>query len=384
MRLKIFIVTTALLGIVLCFQYCEVRNPADERYFYPEIDNITTPRTVALQGDMLYSIYVTVSDPQGLEDIAYVQFSLSDSLEDFNLHDNGHDGDLIPKDGSYSGRFLPELFSGKQGAYQLQITAQDHEGNMTMAFSDTIWVEDTVPDQAPVLHHPVVSDTVAVEELTNFYLSIHAYDGQGLDDIDSLVYQIYPPLSTKPIYQSILRDDGTGGDIAAGDSVFSICADLSDTLKGLGPHQIRFQAKDIHGNQSVPLVVTFFIAGINDEPILSNLNAPVVINRLDPTPIVITIQVTDPQGPADVRKVYFNSIKPNGFPARGNPFILRDDGSEDWGDEKAGDGIYSIAIVISSDNQLGRYTFSFYAQDLAGDLSEPRVHYLVVMEEELN
>jgi len=384
MAFRSVIVSFALLWTILCFQNCDIRNPVEETYFYPEIDHITSPQSVALQGEMVYYIYVAVSDPQGLEDIASVQFALEDSAEAIHMKDDGQNGDLIPHDGLYTVGFLPDLFSDQPGYYQFQIIVEDHEGNTANASSDTIRVEDILPDQAPVLLNPDVPDTVASEALTHFAFSIDAVDGQGNDDIDSLIYQIYPPLSTKPIYEGILFDNGTCGDAIAGDSIFSMSADFSDTLRGLGPHQIRFQAKDIHGNQSMPVVVSFFIAGINDAPVLSNLDAPLFINRLDPTPVVITVHVTDPQGLADVRKVYFNSTKPNGFPARGNPFILRDDGNKDWGDEKAGDGIYSIAVVISSDNELGTYTFTFYAQDLASDLSDPQPHHLAVIEEEID
>jgi len=88
--------------------------------------------------------------------------------------------------------------------------------------------------------------------------------------------------------------------------------------------------------------------------------------------------VSDPEGLGDIRYVYFYSKKPDGSLAhKGEPFLMTDNGKpfniqypwEEAGDEKAGDGIYSLTIIIDNSNQTGRYYFTFYAQDMEDSLS---------------
>ncbi len=97
--------------------------------------------------------------------------------------------------------------------------------------------------------------------------------------------------------------------------------------------------------------------------------------------------VEDPDGLSDVDSVYFFSQKPNGEYANGGkPFPLVDNGMpfniqnpwEEAGDEKAGDGIYSLSILVPNDAQTGRYLFTFYMRDKAGNLSEAKVDSIEV------
>jgi len=89
--------------------------------------------------------------------------------------------------------------------------------------------------------------------------------------------------------------------------------------------------------------------------------------------------ISDPDGLKDVDSVYFYSLKPDGNLANsGKPLVLVDNGlsfniADPWnraGDETAGDGVYSLSIILDNSALAGRYHFTFYMRDKAGHLSD--------------
>jgi hypothetical protein len=111
---------------------------------------------------------------------------------------------------------------------------------------------------------------------------------------------------------------------------------------------------------------------------LSELSASDTVSRRQSEPILLSVRAQDPQGPADIRIVYFNTTKPDGNPSSGNPFKMFDDGLH--GDVTAGDGIYSLAIVISQSNALGAYRFDFFAEDKSGAVGDSLTHVITVVD----
>ena len=94
---------------------------------------------------------------------------------------------------------------------------------------------------------------------------------------------------------------------------------------------------------------------------------------------LVRAQVDDPDGLDDIAAVYFYSQKPNGEWANsGLPIHMVNDGT--FGDEIAGDDIYSMGIQINSENQLGVYVFTFRMEDKAGNLSVTVVDSIKVYE----
>lgn len=89
--------------------------------------------------------------------------------------------------------------------------------------------------------------------------------------------------------------------------------------------------------------------------------------------------VSDPDGLNDVDSVYFYSRKPDGAYANGGfPLLMQDNGkafniSDPWngvGDATAGDGIYSLTILMDVNALKGRYIFTFFSRDKDGNLSQ--------------
>ncbi len=94
---------------------------------------------------------------------------------------------------------------------------------------------------------------------------------------------------------------------------------------------------------------------------------------------LVKAAVEDPDGLQDVDSVYFYSRKPDGTLANnGKPLPMVDNGKPfninnpwvDAGDEKAGDGIYSLTILIDNSALTGKFYFTFYMRDKAGNLSD--------------
>ena len=93
---------------------------------------------------------------------------------------------------------------------------------------------------------------------------------------------------------------------------------------------------------------------------------------------LVQAAVQDSDGLGDVDSVYFYSRKPDGTLANnGRPLPMVDNGKpfninnpwQEAGDEKAGDGIYSLTILIDNSAPIGRFYFTFYMRDKAGHLS---------------
>lgn len=370
-----------ILPALLILAVCTVRNPTGVIDEYPEIVSVETPVHIARLGQDSYPVYVRVSDPQGLDDILMVDMSIGEETGRTELTDGGNDPDLIPNDGVYTAVLKPNQFSST-GIILLHLRVIDLAGHQVEGLSDSIFVGETTSNGSPVLKDIQMPEQLESDSLGAVHFSVRIEDPQGQDDVDSAEIRIYPPLSAVPFYRVALRDDGTTGDIAPHDGIFSLTVNLSDTLRGLGMHQVRFQAWDRQGASSLPAVRPLFISGLNNAPVLSRLAARDTVNRQDTVPFLISVVVTDPQGIHDIKRVYFNSIKPDGSSAAGNPFILHDDGEA--GDFQAGDGIYSLSIQISPQNELGQYTFTFYAEDLSGTVSEPLIHVLTVVDEGVN
>jgi hypothetical protein len=105
---------------------------------------------------------------------------------------------------------------------------------------------------------------------------------------------------------------------------------------------------------------------------------------------LMTVEVSDPQGLADIDSVYFYSLKPDSSWANyGKPFLLVDDGipfnenirDPETGDLVANDGTYSFSIIVYNNPQtnLGTYTFYIYIRDKAGNLTGPEIRQITII-----
>lgn len=369
--------------ILLLFAGCTVKNPVTEEAVFPFLSDLVIPDTFYLKTDIGYPISVKVSDPQGLEDINSVRYSIFAEGSDVSvfgdtLRDDGKGGDIIPLDGVYFDTLTIAFAEGQAGTYRIEVAAADHDNHLSNTLFDTLAVIDEEKNFPPTLYDPVIPDTLTEESLEEVFISIRASDPQGLEDIDTVFFYIYPSFSPVPLYSWTLWDRGTSGDAAAGDGIFSFWGNLVYALRINGDYFIRFQAVDKSGLKSSAVVGNLTVMRPNDPPVLTELVVPDVVAR-SAGYFTINIKVEDPQGPEDVKKVYFNSTKPDGSSAKDNPFRMYDDGEEGHGDEEADDGWYSLKLEITKRNEPGDYRFEFFAEDQSGELSQPIAHTITVI-----
>lgn len=372
-----------LVLVSLLLVNCSIKNPAKDESFTPELTDLIIPDTMYLRSSELYPIKIKATDPQGLDDVTSVRYEISAAgnnavLIGSVMRDDGMGGDVIPGDGLFFDSLSIAFAGGQAGSYRIGVVAQDRDAHI----SDTVYTEFLVTDEemnrAPRLWNPIFPDSLETETIRDVFLSIQAGDPQGMEDVDSVVFQIYPPYEPAPSYQEQLGDDGTHGDATAGDSVYSYRSDMRQVLRRRGDYTIRFFAVDRNGAQSNAVVGMFYVLQENGPPVLSNLIAPDTVSRSTSPPFLLAVQVTDLQGPDDVKIVFFNSTKPDGTPAGGNPFLMYDDGTE--GDQQADDGLYSREVWITPDVDTGLYRFDFLAEDYAGEMSDTLSHIITVVE----
>lgn len=211
----------------------------------------------------------------------------------------------------------------------------------------------------------------------------------GPSQISAVSFRFAAENNEKTLTSGILNDNGITPDVRPGDSIYSARVVFSIPKVQVGKFYCSIVALDPEGFVSSTWMLPFTVGRFNRPPTLSNLMAPdsiVLANQRQQIKLKVT--ATDPDGNADIAKVYFNSYKPDSLPSGGNPFLLYDDGSENIifppdirsGDDVVGDGIYTLTVTIDPANALGIYRFEFQAMDRSNAISNKIVHTLKVVQ----
>ncbi len=200
------------------------------------------------------------------------------------------------------------------------------------------------------------------------------YDKDGQDDISETFCYVINPHRGITLTQTKLS--------RINDSTFYGTPEFNIKRKDAGVFYVKIFSIDKSNFTSNEFYFNLNLYRGNRPPVISDLNAPdTVVLQTQTILIKITIKATDPDGENDIKTVYFNSFKPDGSPSSGNPFQMYDDGNSSGisGDDKAGDGIYSIIIQLPPNTQRGTYRFEFQAIDRAGAKSNIITHLLAVL-----
>lgn len=155
----------------------------------------------------------------------------------------------------------------------------------------------------------------------------------------------------------------------------------------IGNYTIRFFTSGREGNTKQVAVGSFYFNNGQDNipPVILNLVIPDTIAK--GVTFIFTVTASDSNGLSDIRYVYFELYRPDSTvvqnpPGSGNTLIFMDDTGdfERFGDETAGDGIYSFKNFFLDDpsTQTGIWRFDFQARDRSGLLSNIIQHYMLV------
>lgn len=356
----------------------------------PEIKQIIKPARVFLADDPGDAFHVVVSDPQGVADIARVALLIrppgAQNATELAMRDDGRDGDILAGDGQYFVR-VPGSTWQTAGTGGVAARVDDQAGNSASSEFAEIEVAAGNRGIAPTVSISAFPDSINIDTSFTVSLLVSVDDRSG-NAIDEARFSIFPPLSPAATLEGDLLDDGQSDDGVAGNGIYG--ARFENRLLGsqVGRYSLRVQATDGAGNASRAAVQTFIVTSdrVNLPPFIVSVTAPDTISRTQTNRLIVRAVVDDPNGLADIERVFFNSfLPPDGRPSSGNPFVMCDTGPvatppECAADAAAGDGEYTFMVPITASIATGQYRFEFQAQDKAGLLSEKVIHRFVVVE----
>jgi hypothetical protein len=171
----------------------------------------------------------------------------------------------------------------------------------------------------------------------------------------------------------LLLDNGKNGDATAGDNKFSGLFPMSSNY-AVGVYTINYFVTDKDGITKKVAVhqFTYDNGQANIAPVITNLVLQDTVVRN--ATFIFTVSASDSNGSGDIQIVYFELFRPDGSPVQNTPddtiFPMHDDGdSEHYGDNIAGDGVYSFKNSFSATASIGTWRFVFHAKDRGGLLS---------------
>jgi hypothetical protein len=212
-------------------------------------------------------------------------------------------------------------------------------------------------------------------------IAVSVSDPEGYDDLADVIAQVSKPESNIAVQTTQLHDDGKPPDISARDGVFSALLPFTIVRSDIGDLGLSVIARDKATLTSNLMRRSIRIQRLNRPPVVSDVSAPDTI-AVGASPIAfrLTVRASDPDGQDDIRRVYFNSFRPDGTPAAGNPFSMYDDGDTNGqsGDATRGDGIYSLIVQLAPGTASGVYRFEFQASDRSAAVSTVIVHRITV------
>lgn len=276
------LVVFILAGGLVCFPGVVLALP-------PTLSDVIVEPIVLGQGTGVQSVTVSalVFDPDGdLKNVKVVVSRKDGTKEKFKLTDDGTGGDTVPEDG----RFTIQLILDTEIAERvsLRIQAKDQEKNRTRQGAIVSIVNTAV---TPVLSELTVTPSILDPQGGSqvVMVSVRVQDPNG--DLKNVkLDRLTAPGATKRAEKfGRLADDGTGGDLTAGDGVFTIRVPFNPLDEK--PIPLRIRAKDVaknkvalefdlHVGSMVEPLVSAPIADTNDDGLVDGLDVSILTSRL--------------------------------------------------------------------------------------------------------
>jgi hypothetical protein len=251
---------------------------------------------------------------------------------------------------------------------------------ISILFSSCEKKDDSVLDpsyKSPLLSNPYKSkDTVfttSTAPVINLISAVSVNPNEG-GDIKSVTCKVYLPDNTL-LATYAMADDGISPDTVASDNRYSCTINITNiSCLLVGQYSIHLTAENTAGLVSNQINSSFLLVMTNNQaPIVSGLYSPDSIAIPTEGSIVkfLSVYALDSNGYCDIKRVFFNSYRPDSSITGGSPYTMYDDGNiEDHGDTVAGDGRFSLKIQIpSTQTTIGWFTFKYQAEDNSGLLS---------------
>jgi len=202
-------------------------------------------------------------------------------------------------------------------------------------------------DELPVLSSPQTSYD---DRDHSIYVAVTVTLSEDVTALDSIWTEMYlasgdlaDSLGTNSLWKKVaLNDSAVSGDILPQDGIYA-CKFDSPLPEGTGG-SVRFEFYALIAGDTSSASDTLWL--VNLRPVILSVSAADTLSLPSAgshTLDAVRATVTDPDGLVDIKSVDFTSLKPDSTLANnGQPLALADNGDPvGWGDESAGDGIYS-------------------------------------------
>ncbi|MDZ7374132.1 MAG: hypothetical protein ONB23_09200 [candidate division KSB1 bacterium] len=367
----------------------------------PIILEVNAPQVVSPY--QICSLTAKVSHPEGVRAVRHVVVEVypeaggqplaTDTLYDDGAYYHPSDGDVVAGDGLFTGRLVWRWSGPVEATYRLTFRAEDREGHQSESVERRVTARRNHPPEILQVEAPPLLPSGFEGD---YRFRILVADSDGIGDVAEVRFSGLR--GEVEIFAGRLYDDGSHGDPAAGDGCFELRLTSEFGAGKKGEYRLQFVAIDRIGARSAPAERSIRIE--NEPPEIVWVDAPDSVAKPLSGSVAFRIlaAVRDPQGLSDVREVGFTSRKPDGsYANNGNPIPMVDNGlpfdpalypQPYFGDETAGDGVYTFTMVVYSDAEaaraglppvaLGSYRFSFRAVDWVGQQSETVEKILVV------
>jgi hypothetical protein len=200
-------------------------------FTYEPSDSLIVISIQLISSAGIQSVYANIIDPN------FNQLNDSPLI----LNENGNN--------IYSNNFPLSHYYSK-GTYQVQYFVTDENNNNYEVGLHSFNFDNGQANAAPVISNLIAPDTATIgAQKTLIFLSVQVQDNNGLSDVQSVFFNSFNPpdghASTGNPF--VMYDDGTNGDVTAGDGVYSLIIELLPTGVTKGSYRWEFQAKSKEG-----------------------------------------------------------------------------------------------------------------------------------------
>ena len=363
---NILIILSLFILFFSCDSEPELTNAAPE----PEIEFVRMDTIWNVTSADSKSVEAKVVDAQGSSSLKTVYLKVysqsGDLILESELYDDGGQlypqaGDVFAKDGVFRNKYTAAQLDTASGIYQFKFVAEDNDANLSGEILKEVQLIKIFP---PVLTSVVAPDSIpSGPYVKEFKISVESQGGQEI--LKNVGFNIYNDSKTVLLETRYIYEKESGFIEKVKENIdFTFNSDSTFNVAKNGWYVLEFFASDISNQKSNLIDRPIFLE--NKVGTIHYIDLEDTLQR--PSTSLIQVKVSDPQSLADVDSVYFYSLRPDSVYANnGNPILLVDNG--EWGDNVAGDGVYSMTIQIFSSNDAGQYVFEFFMRDKAGNLT---------------
>lgn len=199
-------------------------------------------------------IAVRASDPDSLDIIARVVYeiwgpTISELAEAGVLNDAGANGDSLAGDGIFSMVTTTRFAEWKFGSYHLMVQAYDSRNAASNSLYKILpWAKIRV-GVAPQIIGVSAPDTIQLPAVgdKSFLLTANVTDADNNRDIHEVYFDTFRPDGSASSGNPFkMYDDGTSGDVTAGDYIYSLKIFIT-SQNSPGNYRFEFQARDYSG-----------------------------------------------------------------------------------------------------------------------------------------